>query len=122
MTMSDERIKELAAKLAAVMDGPRKPARLVARDELAKIIPNSNGLDAVTRDTHYARIRDLSRMYWLKWLVRQETEHVVGALEMLSDDELVGLREKMEKARECRVEGIGFDEVPGLVRDGTVAT
>ena len=117
-----EKFEALARMIAAEMKGapPKPKLRLVRREDLEPVV--LPGLDAITRDGHYARIRDLSRMYWLKWLVRQETEHVAGALEMLSDDELIALRGKMEKARECRVEGIGFDEIPGLVREGTIAT
>lgn len=94
---------------------PKKPKlKLIKPSDLPE-----PGIDAITRDCMYARIRDLARMYWLAWLVRQETAGA-GALEMLSDDALRSLLEKMEKARECRVEGIGFDEVPGLVREGTL--
>jgi hypothetical protein len=102
----------------------KKQLRLVGKADAPRAIvdcPAVSGMDAVTRDVIYARIRDLSRMYWLAWLVRQETMHVHGALEMLSDDDLTTLLEKMEKARECREEGIGFSEA-GLVRPGTIAT
>lgn len=109
-----ERMQALSNMVAAAINGaPARPRlQLVGRDDLKR---EPSGLDAVSRDVIYSRIRDLSRMYWLKWLVRQETEHVGGAMECLDDTELCSLRDKMERARECRVEGIGFDDA-GLVR------
>lgn len=94
---------------------------MVGSGNLRSVLPSAPApghLDAASRDLKYSRIRDLARMYWLAWLVRQETAKVGGQLECMDDDQLTELHEKMERAREARVEGIPFDEV-GLVKDNT---
>lgn len=117
MGISDERLRQLAAEMAQHMGIAAKPKARLAVVKAGEAVPFERRLmDPQTRDIIYARIRDLARMYWLAWLVRQETQHVGGVIECLTDDELRGLRDKMERARECRAEGIGFDEA-GLVRD-----
>lgn len=118
-----EQIAEIVALRANRKLGRLAPLRVVAVANLHREVPTApdpSAIDAITRDAYYGRIRDLARMYHLKWLVRQEASHVGLVLERLSDTELIELLEKLEKARCCRVEGIAFDEIPGLVRDGTI--
>lgn len=115
--MSDkERLRVLAKLLASEIQGAsEKPKlRLVTRED---IFPRQeSGLDSITRMGMAARIRDLNRMYSLGMLYRQETQDVSGQIECLTDERLAALLVVMERARECCVEGIGFDEA-GLVRN-----
>ena len=110
--MKADALRRLAVTIATESGAkPRKRRLAVVGEETGP------GLTPIQRDVLYARIRDLGNLYWLNWLIRQETAHAMGVLECLSDDELQALMEKMERGRECRVDGIPFDDA-GLVRDG----
>lgn len=102
--------------VAAEIDGaPARPKlRIVRPADFEE--PAANALmDPVTRDGIQRRIRDLSRLYHLQWLVRQETWAHQGCLDVLSDQQLLSLLEVIERARECIVEGIPFDDA-GIVK------
>lgn len=113
-TGKENRLQALANMISAQLESapPRPKLRLIRREDL---VAEPKGMDAATRDLHYRIARDLARMYGLGWLIRQETEHVGGAMELLDDDELRRLRGKLDRARDCLVEGIAFDDA-GLVR------
>lgn len=88
----------------------KKPKLTVVGKE--RVVP---GEAADQREQLLSRIRDFARMYWLAWLVRQETAHVGKVLEDFTDDELGELMRKMERGRDCRNEDIAFDDA-GLIR------
>lgn len=110
------RLEALARMIAREIE--RAPARPDLR--LVKPVNASLGshsqLSAAGRKVTCDRIRDLANLYRLDWLVRQETESCFGSLEQLHDADLIKLRATIERARECFIEGIAFDEV-GLVRN-----
>lgn len=120
-----EKLAEVVAQRAKRKLGRRSSLRVVSVGNLHQEVPSAPApgyLDGPTRDAYFSQIRDRARMYWLQWIVRQECHHHGRTLEELDDDQLIVLARKMEQAWQCRVEGIAFDEVPGLVREGTVAT
>lgn len=97
----------LAAMIAREIKGapPKPKLRLVRREDIAQTPVE----DSVTREARIARIRWLARCYGLQIVVQQ---HVFGrnGLDALEADELLDLHKKMERARECVVDGFSLDE------------
>ena len=120
-----ERLAEVVALRAKRKLGRKSSLRMVGVANLHKEVPGAPApglLDGPTRAVYFSQVRDRSRMYWLQWIVRQECAHYGRTLEEMEDEQLIALAKKMEQGWQCRVEGIAFDEVPGLVREGTIPT
>ena len=103
-------IEDLAQLIASTTKGVRP-----IKPNLRLIQPaRATTFDSITRASCLARIRTLRKMYRLEWLVDQATFDRPG-LESLEDPELSGLLQDCERARECIVEDIPFDDA-GLIR------
>lgn len=113
MSISDDRLRELAEKMAAVMEGERAKPKLRLVDLPARK-PRDVGMDDISRDAHYKRIRYLASAYKLQWLVDQATWEVAN-IEDLPDAELIELLRDMDRARECPEFDVSYEE-RGLVR------
>lgn len=114
--MKDDVMGKLARKVAE-RAGARvrpKPSTLRVVNEVADV----PGMSALQRDVLYGRIRDLGNLYYLNWLVRQETMHVLGVIECLPDDDLLALLAKVERGVDARMDGVAFEDA-GLVRGAT---
>lgn len=94
-------------------------AERVKRGQAAKPIlravptPRSTLFDSITREGMYKRIRWLRRTYDLAFVIDQATFNVPN-IECLEDRDLSRLLQTMERARECRNEGISFEDA-GLI-------
>lgn len=118
MGMTEKQLREMASQVAATMGkGKPKPRLSVVHNESDEV---ADGLNALQRDVYYGRISDLAFQYGLGWLVRQDTMHVMGVLECLTDAELAGLLQRLDIAVECIHDGVPFVE-RGLVK-GAVCT
>ena len=113
--MSDKgKLEALAKMIATHLENapPAKPnLRLI---ELPERKPRDIGMDAISREMHYRRIRYMAGAYKLQWLVDQATWECTN-IEDLSDEELVELHRDMDRARECPQDDVSFEEA-GLVR------
>lgn len=114
MAISDERLLELAQKMAEVTLREREKPRLRLVELPEKSTRPEHEIDPITREMHYKRIRYLASAYRLQWLVDQATFECTN-LEDLSDDDLVRLHRDIERARECPHEDISYEEA-GLIR------
>lgn len=120
-----DQIAEIVAQRARRKLGRKASLRVVDAVSLRREIPTAPEpgiLDGPTRSVYFSQIRDRARMYWLQWIVRQECAYYGRVLEELEDEQLISLAKKMEQGWQCRVEGVAFDEMPGLVREGTIPT
>lgn len=104
-------LDELAEVIAHRVKGAR-PAKPLLRVIAA---PKPTLFDSITRGSILTRIRRLQKMYSLGWLVEQGTFNQPG-LDSLEDAALSALLQQMERARECIVDGVGFDDA-GLIEN-----
>lgn len=110
MTLSKEELDELNEILDA-----RSGQGRTRRPKLRLITPPSPSLlDHIAREAHLKRIFHLKRAYRLDWLVDQAT-FSVASVSCLEDCDLIRLLNDLERARECILEGVSFEDV-GLVR------
>jgi hypothetical protein len=132
--ISDERLKELAQRMAEAMGMQEKrPALTVVQGgkgsekqsgkpvvlHLVKPQPYrpQGGMDAVTRESHLRMIRTLKtsyRPFGVDLIVNQATIGK-GSIEDLSDAELVQLHCDLERALDCIRHDVSFEDA-GLLR------
>lgn len=114
MALSEERLKELASRMAKAMGTetprPRPHLRLVTLSTPAR------QLDDLTRESHCRMIRHLRRRwgYSMQLIIDQATFGLAG-IEQLEDQQLVQLHRDLERAQDCMREGISFEDA-GLLQ------
>lgn len=114
MALSEERLKELASRMAKAMGTetptPRPHLRLVTLSTPAR------QLDDLTRESHCRMIRHLRRRwgYSMQLIIDQATFGLAG-IEQLDDEQLIQLHRDLERAQDCLHDGVTFEDA-GLLR------
>lgn len=101
--------EKMVSKLLLAIEGSKgepalKPALRVIQTEVA-----AEDVFVPDRASLLKRISDLRRMYRLGWLVRQET-FTVGKLTDLDDAALLCLLKRMERASQCPVDDVSYED------------
>lgn len=78
--------------------------------------PKTTLFDGITRLSIMDRVRTIARSYKDTRIVLEQATFDVPGLDFLQDEDLIALHRDMERARECLVDGIPFDEA-GLIRN-----
>lgn len=101
--------------MAEVVQRERAKPKLRLVDLPERAPRNEQEIDPITREMHCRRIRYLAGAYRLQWLVDQATFHCAN-IEDLSDEDLLKLHRDMDRARECPIEDVSYEDA-GLVRN-----
>lgn len=110
MALTNDEVQELARILDARAGLGRK-----VRPKLRLITPPTPKLlDHIAREAHLRRIAYLKQRYQLGWLVDQATFDV-ASVSVLEDCDLIRLLCDMERALECILDGVPFEDAD-LVR------
>ena len=114
MTVNEERVRDLAVRVAEYVAGQRQGATPRPRLIVPEHARPPALLDPPTRELYQRRIYFLASRYGLRWVIDQACLQC-GAVEELSDEGLLELHRDIERAREAIAEGVSFDDI-GLVR------
>lgn len=114
MALSEERLRELASRMAKAMGsevGSDRP-----RLRLVKPQPPPRGMDDLMRESHCKMIRHFRRRwgYPMQMIIDQAVFGLAG-IEQLDDEALIQLHKDMERAQECMLDGVSFEDA-GLLR------
>ena len=114
MALSEERLQELAKRMAAAMGTETPPLRPHLR--LVVSDPSARRLDHMTRESHYRMIRHLRRCwgYSMQLIIDQAIFGLAG-IEQLDDEQLIQLHKDLERAQDCMRDGVTFEDA-GLLR------
>lgn len=131
MAISDERLRELAKQMAEAMGMAEKARRRSA----LRVLPGGGArqgagkaalklvdtppprMDAIERESHLRFIRSMRRAYRLVGmdLIVNQATLGKGTIDDLSDEDLVQLHRDMDRARDCLLNDVSFEDA-GLIK------
>lgn len=114
MALSEERLKELANRMAKAMGPTAAPQR--THLSLVPTQPPLRTMCDITRESHCRMIRHFRRRYGhsMQLIIDQAIFGLAG-IEQLDDDALIQLHKDLERAQDCIRDDVSFEDA-GLLR------